>query len=97
MSPPDSPARRMARLARLRPSAAELARLERDLAAILEFFAQLADAPADAAAPLAHPLELEQRLRADAADEPDRRADYQALAPRVRGGLYRVPAVLDAE
>lgn len=97
MSPPDSPARRMARLARLRPSAAELARLERDLEAILEFFAQLADAPADAAAPLAHPLELEQRLRADAADEPDRRADYQALAPRVRDGLYRVPAVLDAE
>ena len=65
--------------------------------AILEFFAQLGAAPVDAVAPLAHPLELEQRLRADAADEPDRRADHQALAPRVRDGLYRVPAVLDAE
>lgn len=97
MSTADSPARRMARLARLRPSAAEMERLERDLEAILEFFAQLADAPADAAPPLAHPLELEQRLRADEAREPDRRADYQALAPRVRDGLYRVPAVLDAE
>ena len=97
MTPADSPARRMARLARLRPSAAELERLERDLAAILEFFAQLACAPVDAAAPLAHPLELEQRLRADVPDEPDRRADHQALAPRARDGLYRVPAVLDAE
>lgn len=97
MTPADSPARRMARLARLRPAAAEMARLERDLEAILEFFAQLAEAPVDAAAPLAHPLELEQRLRADQADEPDRRADYQALAPQVRDGLYRVPAVLDAE
>ena len=89
--------RRMARLARLRPSDAETRRLLRDLGAILEFFEQLRAADTDGIAPLAHPRDDRQWLRDDAVTEADRRDDYQRLAPQARAGLYRVPPVLDAE
>ena len=49
--------------------------------------------------PMAHPLDVQlgarQRLRADAVTEPDRRAQYQAVAPAVEGGLYLVPKVIE--
>ncbi len=89
-------ARAIARLARLRPAALEEEGLIRDMEAILEFFALLEEANVEGVEPLAHPLEITQRLREDAVTEPDRREDYQALAPDARAGLYRVPSVLDS-
>ena len=89
--------RGIARLARLRPSAPEEERLIQDLGAILEFFAQLSEAEVEGIEPMAHPLEVNQRMREDEVTEPDRRADYQAIAPDAREGLYRVPAVLDPD
>lgn len=89
--------REIAHLARLRPSPEEEERLIRDLGAVLEFFAQLSDAEVDGVEPMAHPLEIDQRMREDEATEPDRREDYQAIAPDAREGLYRVPAVLDSD
>ena len=89
--------RRIAKLARLRPDSAQQESLLQEMAQILEFFDQLAQADTDAVAPLAHPLELDQRLREDAVTEPDRRADYQKLAPDANEGLYRVPPVLDSD
>ena len=41
----------------------------------------------------AHPIAL--RLRADAANEPNRRADYLAVAPLTQDGLYLVPKVIE--
>ena len=93
----DDTVRRMARLARLRPSEAEAAQLLRDLNAILDFFAQLDAADTDGVAPLSHPRDDRQWLRDDAVTEEDRRDDFQSLAPDMRDGLYRVPPVLDAE
>ena len=89
--------RQIAKLAKLRPSPSEEERLIQDLSAILEFFAQLNEAEVDGIEPMAHPLQLNQRLREDEVTEPDRREDYQALAPDAREGLYRVPAVLDPD
>ena len=36
-------------------------------------------------------------MREDEVTEPDRREDYQEIAPDAREGLYRVPAVLDSD
>lgn len=54
----------------------------------------------DGVAPLSHPLaahmdNIALRLREDAATESDRRADYQALAPKTEDGLYLVPQVIE--
>lgn len=49
--------------------------------------------------PMSHPLDpyltIVQRLRPDAVTEPDRRDQYQALAPAVDQGLYLVPKVIE--
>jgi len=89
--------RRIAKLARLRPDSEQQQQLLEDMGKILDFFDQLADADTDAVEPMAHPLEVNQRLRKDAVTEPDRRDDYQKLAPAVSEGLYRVPPVLDSD
>ncbi len=45
--------------------------------------------------PLAHPLEATQRLRADMVTETNQREAYQAIAPAVESGLYLVPKVIE--
>jgi aspartyl-tRNA(Asn)/glutamyl-tRNA(Gln) amidotransferase subunit C len=45
--------------------------------------------------PLAHPLNLAARLRADRVTETDRREEFQAHAPQVEAGLYLVPKVIE--
>ena len=49
--------------------------------------------------PMSHPLDLKsaarQRLRPDEVTEPDRREEYQKVAPAVEGGLYLVPKVIE--
>ena len=46
-------------------------------------------------APLAHPLEATQRLRADVVTEQNHRDAYQAVAPAVENGLFLVPKVIE--
>jgi aspartyl-tRNA(Asn)/glutamyl-tRNA(Gln) amidotransferase subunit C len=45
--------------------------------------------------PLAAVLALPLRLRDDVVTEEDRRADYQAPAPKTQDGLYLVPKVIE--
>jgi aspartyl-tRNA(Asn)/glutamyl-tRNA(Gln) amidotransferase subunit C len=50
--------------------------------------------------PLNQPIEAYQdrvalRLRDDAVTEPNRRDDYQAVAPKAEDGLYLVPKVIE--
>jgi aspartyl-tRNA(Asn)/glutamyl-tRNA(Gln) amidotransferase subunit C len=49
--------------------------------------------------PMSHALDsqltVQRRLRPDAVTEPDRRTDFQAVAPAVDGGLYLVPKVIE--
>lgn len=45
--------------------------------------------------PMSHPQELAQRLRDDAATEPDRREAFQNIAPQTEAGLYLVPKVIE--
>jgi aspartyl-tRNA(Asn)/glutamyl-tRNA(Gln) amidotransferase subunit C len=50
--------------------------------------------------PLNHPIaamqpDLALRLREDVVSEPNRRDDYQAVAPATQDGLYLVPKVIE--
>ena len=71
------------------------ARLGADLERIIGMIDQLAELDAAAVAPLAHPLDLTQRLRDDVVTETDQRELFQALAPATADGLYLVPRVIE--
>jgi len=67
----------------------------RDLSGILDFVEQMSAVDTSAVEPMAHPQDLAQRLRPDAATEPNQRELFQAIAPLVEAGLYLVPKVIE--
>lgn len=85
----------IARLARIAVEPGRIADYRRDLGTILDLFARLREVDTSGVEPMAHPLDLEQRLRADEVTEEDARAEYLALAPSASGGLYLVPKVIE--
>ena len=62
---------------------------------ILALIDQMQSVDTDAVAPLAHPLDMTQRLREDDVTESNRRDELQQLAPEVEEGLYLVPKVIE--
>lgn len=87
---------RIARLARLELTDAEVPAYAQSLSRIFAFVGELDRAPTAGIEPMAHPLPgLAQRLRADEVSETDHREDYQRNAPRVEAGLYLVPKVIE--
>ena len=87
--------KQVAHLARLELKADQVEKYARELSNILEMVGQLARADTSGTEPMAHPLDMSQRLRPDAVTEPNRREDFQAHAPSVKHGLYLVPKVLE--
>jgi aspartyl-tRNA(Asn)/glutamyl-tRNA(Gln) amidotransferase subunit C len=87
--------RTIARLARLAISEQDIPQYARNLSRILEFVAQLDKADTGGVTPMAHPLDMPQRLRTDAVTETDQRKLYQQNAPQVEAGLYIVPKVIE--
>lgn len=86
---------RIARLARIEISPAEAEHTRDQLNGILAFVAQLQAVDTTGIAPMAHAVDVVQRLREDAVTEPDRRDVFQALAPEAEAGLYLVPKVIE--
>ena len=86
---------KIAHLARLAIEPAEIAALGRELSSILDLVAQMDAVDTADVTPMAHPLEMAQRLRADVVTEADRRDRYQAGAPAVEKGLFLVPKVIE--
>ena len=87
---------KIARLARLSITEAEMPVYVTSLSSIVDFVDELARVKTDSVEPMAHPLEGQrQRLRADVVTETDHRETYQANAPRVQAGLYVVPRVIE--
>ena len=87
--------RQVAHLARLELKPEQGEKYARELSDILELVGQLARADTGATEPMAHPLDMSQRLRPDAVTETDRRETFQAHAPKVEHGLYIVPKVIE--
>ena len=82
-------------LARLRLADEEFAETVDKLSRIVDFVDQLAQASTDDVVPMAHPLDVAQRLRPDQVTEVDDRDHFQENAPSVQGGLYLVPKVIE--
>lgn len=85
----------IARLARLEISGEEAGGLAQNLSSIIDFVAQLEQADTEAVVPMAHPLDMAQRLRDDEVTETVDRDTYQQNAPAVEDGVYIVPRVIE--
>ena len=86
---------KVAQLARLHISDSEIDEVTGRITDILALIDQMQSVDTDAVVPLAHPLDLTQRLREDDVTESNRRDELQLLAPEVEDGLYRVPKVIE--
>ena len=85
----------IAHLARLAVSEEEAADYVAKLSRILDFVDQLKAVDTTGVTPMAHPLAMDQRLRADEVTETDRHELYQQNAPKAEAGLYLVPRVIE--
>ncbi|TAJ95874.1 MAG: Asp-tRNA(Asn)/Glu-tRNA(Gln) amidotransferase subunit GatC [Gammaproteobacteria bacterium] len=85
----------IARLARLGLRESELTAYNRDLSRILEMIEAIRGVDAATIEPLAHPLEISARLRADKITETDQRDKFLAIAPSTSAGYYLVPKVIE--
>ncbi|BCX88065.1 aspartyl-tRNA(Asn)/glutamyl-tRNA(Gln) amidotransferase subunit C [Methylomarinovum tepidoasis] len=87
--------KQIAWLARIGIDDAAAAKYAHDLSGILDFVAQMNAVDTESVEPMAHPLDLPQRLRPDEVTEPNQREKFQAIAPAVENGLYLVPKVIE--
>lgn len=87
--------KQVAHLARLELKAGQVEAYAQQLSNILGMVDQLSAAQTQGVAPMAHPLEMTQRLRPDTVTEVDQREVFQAIAPAVEDGLYLVPKVIE--
>ena len=87
---------KIAHLARLQVTEAEMPVYVKSLSAIVDFVAELAQVDTLSVEPMAHPLVGQrQRLRADEITETDHHEKYQLNASRVQASLYVVPRVIE--
>lgn len=86
---------KIAHLARLAVGPEEMDALAHDLNGILAFVEQMNAVDTSGVQPMAHPLHMVQRLRADGVTETDQRTLFQSIAPETEAGLYLVPKVIE--
>lgn len=86
---------KIAHLARLHISESEAEEVTTRITDILTLIDQMQSVDTEAVEPLAHPVDVVQRLRVDAVTEENQRDNLQQLAPASEDGLYLVPKVLD--
>ncbi|VAW87142.1 Aspartyl-tRNA(Asn) amidotransferase subunit C @ Glutamyl-tRNA(Gln) amidotransferase subunit C [hydrothermal vent metagenome] len=87
--------KKIAHLARLAVTEEEIPKYAEDLNKVLSLVEKMSEVETDDVAPLAHPVDICQRLRADTVTETDQREHFQELAPAVEEGLYLVPKVIE--
>lgn len=85
----------IAHLARLAVSEDEIADYVDKLSSILDLVAELGELDTTDVVPMAHPLDMVQRLRPDEVTETDQRDQYQQNSQAVSDGFYRVPRVIE--
>ena len=86
---------KVAQLARLHIDDAEADEVSSRITDILALIDQMQSVDTNNVEPLAHPLDVTQRMRADQVTEENRREELQSLAPRSENGLYLVPKVIE--
>lgn len=86
---------KLAELARIEVSETTIDEVADSISDILALVDQLQAADTTGVAPMAHPLDAVQRLRADCVTESNQREALQANAPATEDGLFLVPKVID--
>jgi aspartyl-tRNA(Asn)/glutamyl-tRNA(Gln) amidotransferase subunit C len=87
--------RRLARLARIEIEPEESHAVLERLNQVLALVEEIRRVDTHGIEPMAHAVEVSQRLRPDEVREPQRRDAYQSVAPAVQDGLYLVPKVIE--
>ena len=82
-------------LAKLKMEDAEMDNYTRQISEILEMIQQLERLDTDDIEPMAHPLNMKQRLRQDLVTEENHRELYQKNAAESEEGFYKVPKVIE--
>ena len=85
----------IARLARLEVAPQEKGDYVEKLSQIIELVEQLGAIDTTGVVPMAHPLDMVQRLRPDSVTEADQRDYLQQNARDTENGLYTVPKVIE--
>ena len=86
---------KIAHLARLAIDELAIPGYARDLTNIFNLVEQLTKVDTADITPMAHPLDANQRLRADEVTEENQRELFQAIAPKTDAGIYLVPQVIE--
>lgn len=86
---------KLAELARIDISESTVDEVAKSITDVLALVDQLQAADTEGVAPMAHPLDATQRLRADVVTENNHREEFQAIAPAAEQGLYLVPKVIE--
>ncbi len=87
--------RRIADLARIEIPDEGLAAVQQHLNAIFALIERMRAVDTTGIEPMAHAIDVAQRLREDRVTESDQRAAFQFTAPQVEDGLYLVPKVIE--
>ena len=85
----------IAYLARLNVSDSELVKSTEELNNILNLMEELGDIDTGEMKPMAHPLQMTQRLRTDEVTETDLSKEFQEIAPKKGKDHFLVPTVIE--
>ena len=85
----------IAELVRLQVEDEQIEEYQQNISNILEMVNQLTDFNTEGVEPLANPLEIVQRLRADVVTTVNQREHFQSIAPQTEQGYYLVPRVVE--
>ncbi len=88
--------RKVAQLARLQLSEADVSRFTKQLGQVLGYVEMLNELNTDGVEPLAHPLEIANVLREDVPTPSLSREAALSNAPKADGRCFLVPQILDA-
>ncbi len=95
MSLDKSDVEKIASLSRLSLTESEISGLGDELSNILDLVEQMNSVNTSSVSPLAHPLEINARLRADEVTEKNQRDHFQSIAPEIEQCHYLVPKVIE--
>jgi len=85
----------IAYLARLSIEDSELEKTTKEINNILVLMDKLGEIDTGDAEPMAHPLEMNQRLRDDKVTEKDLAKEFQEIAPKTGNSHFLVPTVIE--
>lgn len=86
---------KIAHLARISVSDADIAELQSRLSSVLTMIEQMDAVDTTNIAPMSHPNDATQRLRSDVVTEADQHKLFQSIAPDTAHGLYFAPLVIE--